>query len=176
MDLGQTETWIEHWEGRRNQAYDDATGKPITPGSVVEGHPTVGVGFNLDASGASDTIEALGLDYDQVRSGEQTLTDEQIDTLFDQSVNQAVQGARQVVPSFDALPDDKQIVVVDMIFNLGLEGFSEFVHAIQAINNQDWATAAQQMQQSAWFRQVGDRASADVNVMAGAATIDQAFA
>jgi len=165
MDLGKTETWIEHWEGRRNQTYTDTAG-----------HPTVGVGFNLDANGARDRIAALGLDYDQVRSGVQSLTDARIDTLFDQSLNQAVHGAREVIPSFDALPDDKQIVIIDMVFNLGVGGFREFVHAIQAINNQDWATAAQQMQQSAWFHQVRARASADVNVMSGAATTDQAFA
>ncbi|MFZ0915112.1 MAG: hypothetical protein WAN09_17705, partial [Candidatus Korobacteraceae bacterium] len=102
MDLATIKAWIEHWEGRRNQTYDDKTGKAITPGCVVLGHPTVGVGFNLDATGAQAAIEALGLDYDQVRSGGQTLTDDQIDTLLDQTVNQAIQGARQVVPSFDS--------------------------------------------------------------------------
>jgi GH24 family phage-related lysozyme (muramidase) len=139
----------------------------LVMGSVVEGNPTVGVGFNLDAEGAESTIEALGLDYDQVRSGQHNLTDDQIDTLLDQTVNAAITDARSVVPNFDALPDDKQTVVVDMVFNLGVEGFSEFVHAIQAIANQDWATASQQMQDSAWFRQVGNRATADVNLMAG---------
>jgi len=131
------------------------------------------VGFNLDAAGAQAAIEALGLDFVQVRSGEQILSDDQIDRLLDQTVNRAIQGARQVVPNFDALPHDKQIVVVDMVFNLGVHGFSQFVHAIQAVNNQDWATAAQQMQQSAWFRQVGARASADVNLMAGRITATQ---
>jgi GH24 family phage-related lysozyme (muramidase) len=173
MDLATIKAWIEHWEGRRNQAYDDATSRSITPGSVVEGHPTVGVGFNLDAPGAQAAIQALGLDYNQVRSGGQTLTDDQIDALLDQTVNQAIQGARQVVPSFDSLPDDKHVVIVDMVFNLGVHRFSQFVHAIQAVNIQDWATASQQMQQSAWFRQVGARASADVNLMAGRITATQ---
>ena len=173
MDLAKTKAWIERWEGRRNQTYDDKTGKAITPGCVALGHPTVGVGFNLDANGAQAAIEALGLDYDQVRSGEQTLTDDQINALLDQTVNLAIQGAQQVIQNFDALPDDKQIVVVDMVFNLGVHRFSQFVHAIQAVNIQDWATASQQMQQSAWFRQVGARASADVNLMAGRITATQ---
>ena len=170
MNLDALKVWIEHWEGRRDRAYDDATGRPITPGSVVRGHPTVGVGFNLDATGASAAIEALGLDYDQVRSGEQTLADNQIDRLLDIAVNQAIQGARGVIQSFDGLPDDKQIVIVDMVFNLGTAAFSEFVNTIQAIRGQDWATASEQMQESAWFRQVGNRAMADVNLMAGRIT------
>jgi GH24 family phage-related lysozyme (muramidase) len=173
MDLTTIKSWIEHWEGRRNQTYDDKTGKAMTPGCVAIGHPTVGVGFNLDATGAQAAIQALGLDYNQVRSGQQLLTDEQIDALLEQTVNQAIQGARQVVPSFDSLPDDKQVVIVDMVFNLGVRGFSQFLHTIQAVNNQDWARAAQQMQQSAWFRQVGARASADVNLMAGRITATQ---
>ena len=58
-----------------------------------------------------------------------------------------------------------------MVFNLGAPKFSQFVLTIQAINNQDWATAAQQMQQSAWYGQVGDRAKADVAVMGGQSTV-----
>ena len=162
MDLGKTRAWIEHWEGRRNQTYIDS-----------EGHPTVGVGFNLDDNGARADIEALGLNYDQVRAGAQDLTDAQIDTLLDRTVNQAVQGAQRVLATFDTIPDDKQIVIVDMVFNLGVDGFSKFAHAIQAIKSQDWATAAEQMQQSLWFRQVGARASADVNLMAGRITASQ---
>ncbi len=173
MDLVATKAWIERWEGRRKQAYDDKTGKPMTPGCVPLGHPTVGVGFNLDASGAQAAIEALGLDYEQVRVGQQLLTDDQIDSLLDQTVNTAIQGAVQLISSFDTLPDEKQIVIVDMVFNLGVNKFAQFVHAIQAMRTQDWATAAQQMQQSAWFRQVGARASADVNLMAGRMTATQ---
>jgi GH24 family phage-related lysozyme (muramidase) len=56
MDLNNLKQWIAHWEGRRAQAYDDATGQPITPGSIIEGHPTLGIGFNLDASAARAMI------------------------------------------------------------------------------------------------------------------------
>jgi GH24 family phage-related lysozyme (muramidase) len=148
--------WIQHWESRRTQAYTDTMG-----------HPTVGVGFNLDAQGAIAAIAALGLDYNQVRSGAQHLTDAQIDTLFTNSVNLAVQSARGVIHNFDVVPGDQQIVIVDMIFNLGVGGFSKFVQVIKAINIQDWNTAAQQMQNSAWYHQVGARAKADCDLMAG---------
>ncbi len=159
MDLVTAAAWIEHWEGRRNKTYIDTMG-----------HPTVGVGFNLDANGARAAIAALGLDYAQVRAGTQLLTDPQIDTLLDQGLNLAVSDVHTPVPAFDSVPADKQIVVVDMIFNLGLAGFSKFVQAIKAIDAQDWQTASQQMQQSAWFNQVSDRAKADVDLMAGRIT------
>lgn len=156
MDMTTLMGWIEHWEGRRNQTYLDTAG-----------HPTVGIGFNLDAAGAQAAIEAVGLDYDEVRAGTQLLTDAQVDALFQQSVNAAIAGARRVLQNFDTIPDDKQIVVVDMIFNLGVAGFAGFRHTIQAIKDQDWTTAAQQMQQSRWYTQVGQRAKADCDLMAG---------
>ena len=83
MNLVTAGAWIEHWEGRRYQTYTDTMG-----------HPTVGVGFNLDANGAPAAIAALGLDYAQVRAGTQLLTDAQVDTLLQQTVNQAVSGAQ----------------------------------------------------------------------------------
>lgn len=156
MDMTTLMAWITRWEGRRNKTYIDSMG-----------HPTVGIGFNLDAAGAQAAIEALGLDYSQVRDGTQILTDAQVDTLFQQSVNKAIAGARTVITSFDTIPGDKQIVIVDMIFNLGVAGFSAFHHTIQAINSQDWAGAAKQMQQSLWYTQVGQRAKADCGLMAG---------
>ncbi len=156
MDVTKAQAWTSHWEGTRNTTYIDTMG-----------HPTVGIGFNLDVAGAQAAIEALGLDYNAVRSGAQLLTDDQIGTLFSQSLNQAIQDAQTVIPNFDALSDDRQVVVADMIFNLGLGGFSKFKQAIAAINNQDWPTAAQQMQASGWFSQVGDRARANCEVMAG---------
>jgi GH24 family phage-related lysozyme (muramidase) len=157
---------IERHEGRRDQAYDDKTGEPLEPGDEAEGHPTVGVGFNLDRAGARDAIEELGLDYDKVRSGEQHLTDEQIDTLFDADVQTAIDGARDNVSNFDELSADRQAVVTDMAFNLG-DKLSQFENAIDAIEKGDWQTAAEEMLDSAWADQVGARATDDANLMSG---------
>ena len=77
---------------------------------------------------------------------------------------------RHLISTFDDLPEDKQIVIVDMIFNLRVGGFSGFVHTIQAIKNQDWNEAASQMEDFGWGRQVGNRARADFNLMAGRIT------
>jgi lysozyme len=55
-----------------------------------------------------------------------------------------------------------------MVFNLGAAGFAGFHNTIQAIENEDWQTAAQEMQNSRWYSQVKDRAVADVDVMAEA--------
>jgi GH24 family phage-related lysozyme (muramidase) len=154
MNRDEIKDWIEQWEDRRSEVYPDSAG-----------HPTIGVGFNLDRNDAKEQIEALGLDYDAVRNGTQSLTDAQIDQLFNHDLDTAIAGAREDVSNFDDLPDDKQQVVIDMVFNLGASGFAEFSNTIDAIENNDWSRAADEMENSAWFGQVGDRAEADVNLM-----------
>jgi GH24 family phage-related lysozyme (muramidase) len=144
--------------GPREKSYLDSSEKQ---------HPTVGIGFNLDRDGAQSDIEKLGLDYKAVCDGTQTLTPEQIDTLFTNDVNDAIAGARRAVSNFDDLPAEKQVVVVDMVFNLGETKFKDFEDTIEAIDAGDWKTAAAEMTDSNWYSQTGNRAKADVKLMGG---------
>ena len=154
MDTSQAETRIAEYEGKRAHVYTDTAG-----------HPSVGIGVNLDRHGAKEALEAVGADYDKVRAGEQDLTDDQISKLFQQDLNQAISDAGSAVSNFSTLNDPRQFVVVDMIFNLGSAGFGQFHHAISAIESQDWETAGEQMKQSSWYSQVGHRAENDVEMM-----------
>ena len=156
MDRDAIKEHIEAREGRRDSVYPDTTG-----------HPTIGVGFNLDRSDARAKITALGLDYDQVRNGKQSLSDAQIDTLFDADVDRATSDAQSLVSNFDSIPDDKQVVVTDMVFNMGATTFGTFHDTIDAIENEDWDSAADGMEDSKWFDQVGSRGTIDADIMRG---------
>ena len=57
-----------------------------------------------------------------------------------------------------ALDEVRQRVIVDMVFNLGANGFSKFKRTIQALKDQDYDKASEQMLKSLWARQVGTRA------------------
>ena len=48
--------------------------------------------------------------------------------------------------------------VVDMIYNLGLSGFKKFKKFIEAMNKRDYIKAVMELEDSAWFNQVGRRA------------------
>jgi len=137
---------IERHEGRRAKVYLDTAG-----------HPTVGIGFNLDRADAGAKLSALGLDPGAVREGAVTLTDEQVDELFEPDLATAIDGARRLVPSFDALSAARQHVCVDLTFNLGARGFGAFTKTLAAIEAGDYEAAARELQASRWYAQVGRR-------------------
>ena len=157
MNKPEIMQWIEQWEGCRAHVYNDS-----------RGHPTIGIGFNLDRDDARRQIEGLGLDYYQVRAGGIDLSQEQIYCLFEAEVDRDVAVAGTIVANCGSLPQAKQKVVVDMIFNLGAGGFAKFRQTIAAIENQDWPRAAREMEDSRWYHQVGRRAVANVAVMGAA--------
>ena len=148
MDIQKIKNWTTKWENRKEKVYTD---------SSVHQHPTIGIGFNLDRPDAKKKIQALGVNYSQVRSGSQTLDQKQIDQLFHDDINKAINGARRQISNFDSLPENKQMVIVDMVFNLGEPRFSKFKKTIQAIEKQDWQQTAEGMKSSQWFHQVGSR-------------------
>lgn len=151
IDSAALRRFVEAHEGRRVDAYSDS-----------RGIRTIGVGFNLQRPDARATISALGLSYDAVCRGEVRLTDAQIDTLLDGDIAAAEAGARECVRGFDALPAQAKMVVIDMVFNLGVGGFTGFRKMIAALESGDWNRAAAEMRDSAWYHQVGQRAQQDI--------------
>lgn len=148
--------------GRQPRVYTD-----------TEGHPTVGIGFNLDRSDARRRLTDVGADYDKVRAGTETLSNQQMDTLFRQDVEHFTAAARGIVSNFDSLPRTAQLIIVDMTFNLGSDGFSKFRKAIAAFERNDFETAAAEMQDSTWYGQVGRRSRHHVAAIRALATAPQ---
>jgi len=162
MNLDLTKQWITRWEGTRTACYKDTVGIA-----------TIGVGFNLQTPGAEACITNLGLDYNQVLSGACDLTPDQIDSLLENSIQSAIATARSVVPTFDSLPDNQQLVLTDLAYNMGGTRLSAFHDTLTSIANQDWPSAATNLQASHWFNQVGpgpnQRGGADVAVLGNTA-------
>lgn len=158
--LAEVIALIEPFEGRRNRVYKDSLG-----------HPTVGVGFNLDRGNAEATLAAVvpGVNYQSLRAGRVTLTDAQIDALLRHDAAEALASARLHVPNFDALPRQAQLIVVDMSFNLGsIAGWPDLKAALAAA---DFAAAAEAMADSKWRSQTGRRATHLIAAMQGLADL-----
>jgi lysozyme len=134
---------IRH-EGKKLVVYDDATGKRILPGSSVAGHPTIGIGRALDVNGISSDEADYFLDNDIASAKQQLLAN---------------------YPATANMDEVRQGVLIEMIFQLGIGGVAKFPKMWAAINNQDWAEAANQMLDSAWHKQTPERAEELASIM-----------
>ena len=134
-------------EGFRTKVYKD-----------TKGIPTIGVGFNLMRGDAREKIEAIGANYQKILTGTQSLSRDQIKKLVMDDIKQSVLDAKDLFPSFDSLSGVRQRVLVDMAFNLGKRGLSQFRRLRKAVSEGDWSLAARSMRESLWFRQVKGRA------------------
>lgn len=131
-------------EGKRFVAYDDATGKPIKPGSVVVGHVTIGVGRALDVN---------PLDEVEVR------------WLLNYGIDKTVASVIAQLPWASTLDDSRYRVLVNMAFNMGITGLLGFKNMLAAAKSGDYATAAAEMKSSKWYAQVGSRAERLADMM-----------
>jgi GH24 family phage-related lysozyme (muramidase) len=147
--------FIAPHEGRRNRAYDDS-----------RGIRTVGIGLNLEKPESRQRLRAVGADYDAVFSGQQALTDQQVDALFRDDVEHHYQIALRQIPGLETMPRNIQLAMVDMVFNLG--SLREFPKLRQALAARNWQKAADEMEDSRWFKQTGNRSRQLVRLVRGA--------
>ncbi len=84
--------------------------------------------------------------------------------LFDNDLHDAIQDSASL-PYWEKLDGIRQMVVVDMIFNLGLTRFLRFKKLNAALAVQDYMRAAHEMLDSRWAGQVGHRATKLIKIM-----------
>ena len=128
---------------------------------------TVGIGFNLEKSGARARIASVGANYGKVKSGSQCLSDAQIQKLFLQDMQIAVSCVSSWLPNWSSLPSGPKSAVVDMAFNLGCAGVKNFKKMKAALtqNPPNYPAAAAEMKNSRWCSQVKGRCTRDVKCM-----------
>ncbi len=142
-------------EGVRDTVYKDS-----------RGIATIGVGFNLEQPGAKEVIEYLGADYQQVLEGKTRLSKEQIKTLNDISLANAMMQAEDIYPNMSKLPFRKRAVIVDLAYNLGGEKLDNvFVDFSAAVRKGNMKEAARELVGTPYARQVGARARENIEVL-----------
>ena len=133
-------------EGYRDKVYYD-----------TKGHPTVGVGFNLDRTTAVSYLRHVGAPslYSILRG--ERLSDESILALLGLCIDEAIIDARSLISNFDSLDEVRKRVVVDVAFNMGRKVFSQFKNTIKAIEESRFKDAADGIRASKYCRQVKSR-------------------
>jgi lysozyme len=138
---------IKEHEGVKPKKYIDS-----------RGIPTVGVGFNLKRKDADQKLKAVGANPIKIKQGKQALNDKQIETLLVGDLKTSKEAANRILGNLTQHPAGVQGVLVEMAFNLGAQGLSEFKNFLSAIKSKDYKAAAKEMLKSSWSKQVGGRA------------------
>jgi lysozyme len=116
-------------------------GLKLTPYSDTTGHLTIGWGRNL----------TVGIRLDEA------------EFLFQNDFNQTL-SELQICDWFDNLPPNVKNALINMNFNIGISKLLEFTNMITALKEKDFTKAAQEVLNSEWAKEVGDRAK-DVALM-----------
>ena len=74
----------------------------------------------------------------------------------------------QGYPWYQACDPPRQDVLTELCFNMGLAKLLGFHNMLNSLISQDWNEAADELQSSAWFGQVGTRAPPLVAIIRGA--------
>ena len=110
-------------------------GLRLKPYRCTAGRLTIGVGRNLEDKGISHH-EAMML----LRNDIEEIT-----------------GQLERHSWYVALGPVRRKVLIDMAFNMGLDGLMRFRRMIEALKRANYEAAADEMVNSRWYRQVGER-------------------
>lgn len=86
------------------------------------------------------------------------ITQEQDDQLFSDDVQDACEELDAKLPWWRDLDDDRQNILLDMCFNMGIGTLLTFHSTLAHIKYGEWDEAAEAMADSRWAKQVGSRA------------------
>lgn len=118
------------------------------------GYPTFGIG-HLIIESDPENGQAVGT----------PVSDDRVDAAFDADVEIVLSECKVLYPDFEDLPEEAQQIIANMMFNLGRPRLSKFVGMKRGVDEKDWNSAADEMVDSRWYRQVGARAERLVNRM-----------
>ena len=111
------------------------------------GYPTFGIG-HLVTESDPETGQTLGT----------AVSEDRVTEAFKSDVQSVLSDCDILYPDFSSLPEEAQQIIANMMFNLGRPRLSKFVGMKRGVDSKDWNGAADEMVDSRWYRQVGERA------------------
>ena len=147
------EKLIQH-EGLKLNVYKDTLGID-----------TIGIGRNLEDRGISKE-ELDAMDIPNIETVYQFgITEVDAVYLAENDVQIVEEELVRAHPCVDRLDAVRQLVLVDMAFNMGVPRLCKFKKMWAAIHEDDFSTAAKEMMDSRWATQVKSRADKLANMM-----------
>ena len=136
MNIEQLRKELEVDEGVKYEIYNDHLG-----------YPTFGIGHLV-----RDTDPEAGASLGT------PVSEDRVIEAFNQDVETVLSDCNILYDDFGDLPEEDQLIIANMMFNLGRPRLSKFKNMKVAVIERDWNKAADEMVDSAWYRQVPNRA------------------
>lgn len=136
MDIDKLREEIAYDEGSVNEIYLDHLGLP-----------TFGIG-HLVIDSDPEHGQPVGTPVSEDRCNE----------AFDNDVQTVINDCNILYPDFDELPEEVQRIIANMMFNMGRPRLSKFKGMKRGVDAKNWNSAADEMVDSNWYRQVTKRA------------------
>ena len=143
MNIEQLRKELEVDEGVKYEIYNDHLG-----------YPTFGIGHLV-----RDTDPEAGAELGT------PVTEDRVIEAFNEDVETVLSDCAILYDDFDDLPEEAQLIIANMMFNLGRPRLTKFKGMKAGVDARDWKKAANEMVDSAWYRQVPNRANRLVNRM-----------
>ena len=136
MDLRQLREELTEDEGCKYEIYLDHLG-----------YPTFGIGHLVTES-------------DPEHGGEvgTSVSEDRVIEAFETDVETVLSDCERLYVQFEHLPEEVQLIVANMMFNMGLTRLSKFKGMKRCVDARDWEWAADEMVDSKWYKQVTRRA------------------
>ena len=136
MNIEQLRKELEVDEGVKYEIYNDHLG-----------YPTFGIGHLV-----RDTDPEHGKEIGT------PVSEDRVIEAFDNDVQIVLSDCERLYNDFNVLPEEVQLIIANMMFNMGRPRLSKFKGMKAGVDAQDWNKAADEMVDSAWYRQVPKRA------------------
>ena len=135
------------------------------------GHETIDSFLTVRPDGPNHFVVAAGHDIlpeDDLELGDKISLDRAVE-FFRKDIDKAIKIANEVVPNLDEHPEDAQIIVVALSFQLGKKGLQSFHHMLASIKERDYVTASRHLLDSKLAReQTHQRAMRESLLLSGA--------
>jgi len=87
------------------------------------------------------------------------VSEDRVNNCFQTDVWGTVNECKKLYDKFEDMPEEVQMILCNMMFNMGRPRLSKFKNMNAAIAKEDWLEAATQMEDSRWHKQVTNRAN-----------------
>ena len=136
MNIDQLRKELERDEGVKYEVYHDHLG-----------YPTFGIG-HLITDDDPECGASVGTE----------VSSDRVQEAFDSDIESVLSDCERLYVQFEHLPEEAQLIIANMMFNMGYTRLSKFKGMKRGVDARNWEEAADEMVDSRWYKQVSKRA------------------